>query len=81
MGNGVLAIGPKLPRPSSTLPSRTFAGQLLGLQSAGEQTLCRRGRALISLGRGLEIAAGRPFALVISGHAIANFNRYEMRTG
>src|SRR5216683_3749329 len=43
-------------------PSRTFAGQLLGLQTAGEQTLCGRGRALISLGRGLEIAVGRPLA-------------------
>ena len=25
MGNGALAIGPKLPRPSSTLPLRQFA--------------------------------------------------------
>ena len=25
MGNGALAIGPKLPRPSSTLPDRRFA--------------------------------------------------------
>jgi hypothetical protein len=24
MGNGALAIGPKLPRPSSTLPTATF---------------------------------------------------------
>ena len=24
MGNGALAIGPKLPRPSSTLPEETF---------------------------------------------------------
>ena len=39
MGNGALAIGPKLPRPSSTLPDRQIAaaqhsGSLLG----GEQT-------------------------------------------
>jgi hypothetical protein len=26
MGNGALAIGLKLPRPSSTLPERTFGG-------------------------------------------------------
>ena len=25
MGNGALAIGPKLPRPSSTLPNSPFA--------------------------------------------------------
>ena len=28
MGNGALAIGPKLPRPSSTLPQETFRHEL-----------------------------------------------------
>jgi hypothetical protein len=27
MGNGALAIGPKLPRPSSTLPERTSTSE------------------------------------------------------
>ena len=30
MGNGALAIGPKLPRPSSTLPFSTIAGSIIG---------------------------------------------------
>jgi len=30
MGNGALAIGPKLPRPSSTLPERTLGRSCRG---------------------------------------------------
>jgi hypothetical protein len=38
MGNGALAIGPKLPRPSSTLPelNTTAAQQFLQLVSGSE---------------------------------------------
>ena len=43
MGNGALAIGPKLPRPSSTLPDRRFA--------AAHHSVCCRGLS-VSAGRG-----------------------------
>jgi hypothetical protein len=36
MGNGVLAIGPKLPRPSSTLPLRRFAAPLHDARNGGQ---------------------------------------------
>jgi hypothetical protein len=48
MGNGALAIGPKLPRPSSTLPTQTsnFQGASagparLGLPPDGAATVCQ----------------------------------------
>jgi hypothetical protein len=49
MGNGALAIGPKLPRPSSTLPSLpagevTYRGEswgLTGLRPGGNDMRCQ----------------------------------------
>ena len=35
MGNGALAIGPKLPRPSSTLPCETFQAEAAHVRVEG----------------------------------------------
>ena len=37
MGNGVMAIGPQLPRPSSTLPKRHCAGWLISCPESEEE--------------------------------------------
>jgi len=44
MGNGVMAIGPQLPRPSSTLPSRTtrLTFRLSAIGWSSEIANCRR---------------------------------------
>jgi hypothetical protein len=50
MGNGVMAIGPKLPRPSSTLPFATDRGiALLCRDLRVEQTKSRGGAADVEL--------------------------------
>ena len=43
MGNGVMAIGPQPPRPSSTLPTASWAGSALGeiLKSEAAQKTLR----------------------------------------
>ena len=67
MGNGALAIGPKLPRPSSTLPTLTFGrGRTMHLRLCQvrepDGLLDLRGRAPRKKCRSV-IAQGVPFCI------------------
>jgi hypothetical protein len=70
MGNGAMAIGPKLPRPSSTLPQRTLC--LPRVPSLASPTDCRVER--VSTGEQTTDGQGRGLEAVAAGTS-SNFSR------